>query len=203
MDKGGTSYTYMVDDDFPRDITVLETTSHVQDENFKRADTKDGIYNHHNVFMDLAKPPAPAFSCENGRKALEVPMSVFMAGATEVGELIFAGAPGSSVKSGYYLTKTRQMLNLIDVINYNNVERTVYVQAEIEYLPGKVEGYLDARQERVDPGMCGGQNGAFIRPPKGQTRFSVNSTGIIVARDGYLVNMSKYTPLQTKNKCLC
>jgi hypothetical protein len=59
MDKGGTSYMNMVDVDFPRDITVLQTTSHLQDETFKRADTKDGIYNHHNVFMDFARPPAP------------------------------------------------------------------------------------------------------------------------------------------------
>jgi Stress up-regulated Nod 19 len=188
MDKGGTGYQYMVDDDFPRDITVLETTSQLQDETFKRADTKDGIYNHHNVFMDFATPPAPAFSCDNGKKAVNIPMSVFMAGATEAGDLTFAAAPGSSVKSGYYLTKNRQILNMIDVVNYNDVERTVYVQGEIEYLPGKQEGYLDSRQERVDPGMCGGQNGAAIHAPKGQTKFSVNGTNIVVARDGWIVN---------------
>jgi len=78
---------------------------------------------------------------------------------------------------------------MLDAVNYNDVERTVYVKGEIEYLPGKAEGYIDARQERVDPGLCGGPNGASIRPPKGQTKFTVNSTGIVVARDGYIVNM--------------
>lgn len=189
MDKGGTGYQYMVDDDFPRDITALETASELQDENFKRTDTKDLIYNHHNVFMDFTSPAASAFGCDNGKKpAGQIPMSVFMAGATEDGGITFAATPGASVKSGYYLAKDRKILNMIDAINYNNIERTVYVEAEIEYLPGKQEGFLEARQERVDPGICGGQNGGLIHAPKGQTKFSVNSTNIIIARDGFFVN---------------
>lgn len=189
MDKGGTVYQSMVDDDFPSDITVLETVSTLTDENFKRADTKDGIYNHHNIFMDYASPPASAFGCDNGRKPAGIlPMSVFMAGSTEEGGMTFAAPPGSSVKSAYYLTKDRKILNMIDVINYNNVERTVYVVGEIEYLPGKQEGYLEARQERVDPGLCGGPDGSMIHAPKGQTKFSVNSTNIVFARDGYMIN---------------
>jgi hypothetical protein len=201
MDKGGTGYQYMVDDDFPSDITVLETKSEVQDEKFQRADLKDGIYNHHNVFMDLSKAPAPAFSCESGKPHGEIPVSVFMAGATEVGEMTFAATSGD-VKSGYYLPKNRRMLNMIDVVNYNNVERNVYVSAEIEYLPGKAPGYLEARQERIDPGMCGGESGIAIHPPRGVQKFSVNSTGVVVARDGYMVNMSKsLAPSETKNVC--
>lgn len=189
MDKGGTGYQYMVDSDFPADVTVLDTISELQDENFKRADTKDGIYNHHNVFMDFAKPPAAAFSCATGKAPRQLPMSVFMAGATEVGGLSYTAAPGSNIKTGYYLGKDRKVLNIIDVVNYNNVERSVYVSGEIEYLPGKVEGYIDTRQERVDPGLCGGPNGAAIHPPKGQSKFMVNSTGIVAARNGYIVNM--------------
>jgi len=187
MDRGGTSYSWMVDDDFPRDITTLEVSAELQDEKFQRTDTKDGIYNHHIVFMDLSPSPAPAFACE-GRAAKMTSPSVYIAGATEVGNMRFAATKGD-IKSGYYLTKDRKVTNMIDVINYNNVERTVYVSAEIEYIPGKAPGYLDARQERVDPGMCGGPNGAAIHPPKGVSKFSVNSTGIVVARDGYLVNI--------------
>jgi hypothetical protein len=195
MDKGGTGYQYMVDDDFPSDITVLETQSEVQDENFKRADTKDGIYNHHNVFMDLSRAPSPAFACESGKSHGDIPVSVFMAGATEVGEMTFAATSGD-VKSGYYLTKNRRILNMIDVVNYNDKERTVYVSAEIEYLPGKAAGYIDTRQERIDPGMCGGESGIAIHPPQGVQKFSVNSTGVVVARDGYMVNMSKSVLIQ-------
>ena len=192
MDKGGTGYQYMVDDDFPRDITALETFSEVVDEKFKRVDIQDGIYNHHNVFMDFASAPAPAMTCENMKPTGQPKMSVFMAGATETGYLTYA-AVNNKLKSGYYLSKDRNMLNMIDVINYNNQERDVYISAEIEYLPGKPQGYLDTRQERVDPGMCGGPSGASIHPPKGVQRFTVNSTGIVMARAGYFVNISMST----------
>jgi hypothetical protein len=43
MDTGGSSYRFMVDDDFPRDITVLEGFSATYDENMKRTETKDGV----------------------------------------------------------------------------------------------------------------------------------------------------------------
>jgi hypothetical protein len=195
MDPGGTSYQYLVDDDFPRDVTVLQTFSQVEDENFKRAEISEGIYNHHNVFMDFTKPPPGAFACESGKVPKEAPMSVFMAGATEVGNMTFA-AESETIKTGYYLSKGRNMLNMLDVVNYNNVEKTVYITGEIEYLPGKVDGYIDTRQERVDPGLCGGPSGVAIHPPKGVQKFTVNSTGIILARSGYIVNMGTSTQFQ-------
>ena len=81
---------------------------------------------------------------------------------------------------------------MIDVVNYNNVERNVYISAEVEYISGKAAGYINARQERVDPGMCGGESGVNIHPPKGVAKFSVKSNGIVVARSGYIVNMRMY-----------
>lgn len=73
-----------------------------------------------------------------------------MAGATETGGMRFAATEGN-IKSGYYLPKGRKVMNMIDVINYNDVERTVYVSAEIEYLPGKVPGYLDGKYYDASP----------------------------------------------------
>jgi len=187
MDKGGTSYQNLVDDDFPSDITVLETSSEIQDESFKRADPTAGIYNHHNVFMDLSKIPTPAYTCENVKPKSAIPMSVFMAGATERGSINYAATKGD-IKTGYYLSKQRQIMNMIDVVNYNNVEKTVYTSSEIEYLPGKVPGYIDTVQQLIDPGTCGGPAGAAIHPPAGVQKFTVNGTSV-VARDGYMLNI--------------
>ena len=36
MDKGGTAYQAFVDDDFPKDVMVLETHSELVNANFKR-----------------------------------------------------------------------------------------------------------------------------------------------------------------------
>jgi hypothetical protein len=85
MDKGGTSYAHMVDDDFPKDITVLSGKSEVQNKDFTRAITKDGIYNHHNVFMELSKSPGNIFGCTTGWARPGMPIAVFTAGATENG----------------------------------------------------------------------------------------------------------------------
>ena len=39
----------------------------------------------------------------------------------------------------------------------------------------------------VDPGLCGGPNGAAIHPPKGVARFSINSTDIVMTKSEYFV----------------
>jgi len=188
MDKGGTAYQYMIDEDFPRDVMVLEASSEVQGDNFKSAGTEQGIYNHHNVFMDFTATIDNAYTCENTKAPPPFPFSVLMAGATEVGSLRYAATQGN-IKTGYHLKKERLVLNMIDVVNYNNVEKNVYISAEMEFLPSNFADYIDTRQHRVDPGLCGGPDGAQIHPPKGVSKFSVNSTGIIAARDGYIVNM--------------
>jgi hypothetical protein len=191
MDRGGTGYMNTVGDDFPRDVMVLQTTSEVQNPDFTRASTDQGIYNHHNVFFDFAKP-IDVFGCEEGHKSSpQVPVTVFSAGATEVGQLTYYAQDGA-IKSGYYIPKNRQMMNMIDVINYNDVEKEVYTSTQIEYLEGKPEGYVRATQQRVDPGICGGPSGALIHPPKGQSKFAVKSSSIIALRDGWIVNARKY-----------
>jgi hypothetical protein len=61
MDKGGTSYLSLVDDDFPKDVTVLEGWSAAVDENMKRTDTKDGVRMQYprNKMKVLANKPLP------------------------------------------------------------------------------------------------------------------------------------------------
>jgi hypothetical protein len=168
---------------------VLEAFSSVQDENFKRAETSDGIYNHHNVFIDLSKKVPTAYGCESGKASTLLQPAVFVGGATEL-SLQEYGTTSGDIRTGYYLSKDRKMLNMIDVVNYNNVERTVYTYTEIEYLPGKPAGYIDSNLQLIDPGQCGGEHGTLIHPPKGIQKFQVNSTGIIAALDGYIINLS-------------
>ena len=189
MDKGGTSYLNMVDDDFPKDVVVLEAWSEVRDENMKRAETSDGIYNHHNVFIDVSKTVPTAYGCESGRPSRNMRAAVFAGGATELAIQEYSTKKGD-IKTGYYVSKDRRMLNMIDVVNYNKVERTVYTYTELEYLPGKPAGYIDTNLQLIDPGQCGGEHGALIHPPKGVQKFQVNSTGIVAALDGYILNLS-------------
>jgi len=179
----------LVDDDFPKDIMVLNSISEVQTTAFKRATTAEGVYNHHNVFMDMATAPLKVYGCAEGVKntSNDPPVSIIAAGATEATSNEFAAVKGN-VKSGYYLTKNRNIMNMIDVVNYKNVVQEIYTSTELEYVPGRPVGYLDSNQYRVDPGICGGQSGSAIHPPHGVSKFSINSTGIVMKQNGYIIN---------------
>jgi hypothetical protein len=84
------------------------------------------------------------------------------------------------------------------VVNYNNAERTVWMIGEMEYLPGKAAEFLPASQQVIDIGMCSGLNGVDIRPPPGQKKFQIAAKDIIIARDGYFVNTSRFPESQLR-----
>jgi hypothetical protein len=190
MDAGGTSYFNLVDSDFPKDITILNSKTEVQTKNFVRAATSSGIYNHHNAFMDVTKPPLDVYGCSDPKlfvKDQEKSVSLIAAGATEVTTAEFAALKGD-LKTGYHLGTNGMIINYIDVVNYNNTIQEIYTSTEFEYIQGKPAGYLESNQYRVDPGICGGVSGSSIHPPHGVKRFSVNSTGIIMQQTGYILN---------------
>jgi hypothetical protein len=87
MDVGGTGYAHAVGPDFPSDVTVLEAHSQIVNPDFTRVKTDQGIYNHHNVFMDMTDP-GMVYGCDNGLPGnmARTPFAVLAAGATEDGE---------------------------------------------------------------------------------------------------------------------
>jgi hypothetical protein len=149
--------------------------------------------------MDVSKPSKGAYACESGKPGRNSPVSVFFGGATEFSVNRY-GSVNGSMKTGYYLGKDRRLMKWLDAVNYNNVDRTVYIYNELEFLPGKPEGYIDSGIQLIDPGMCGGSQGTIIHPPKGVQKFKVNSTGIVAASDGYISSMSMYTKSSNFNR---
>jgi hypothetical protein len=187
MDAGGTSYSNDIDSDFPRDITILKAATEVQNKDGKRMELKDGIYNHHTAFFDITKANPSPFACASRRVGFNLgTVPVFAAGAQEYSAQIFMATSGD-VKSGYYLRNRGVVMNLIDLVNYNEQDEEVYTSTEIDYVPGKPTGYRDSYMTLVDPGLCGGPRGASIHPPKGVARFSINSTDIVMSKSGYFV----------------
>jgi hypothetical protein len=206
-----------VGDDFLADVTILKVDTGILTKDLKRAETKDGIYNHHNVrysntqcdespgykanaaklWFDLTKSSTPAFGCE-GRKnsAAAMPMTIMGVGGAENIALSYANPNEgpSDLKTGYYVNKNRLLLNMVDVVNYAKEDQQVYEYIDMEYLEGKPEGRLDVVQVTFDPFICNqGKNGIYtgieIRPKPGQTKWTVNAGGIEVQKDGYLVSM--------------
>src|ERR1700753_3658852 len=157
----------MAAEDFPRDATLLRTSSQAVDENGKKIDVKDGLYNHHNVFFYFSASHPNMVGWDGKAPKGIGPVSVFMAGATEEGDINFTSEDGK-FNSGYYIGKNGKVNMGVDIVNYNNQSRTIYIHADMEYIPGKVEGVLPSSQQVINLGMCSGFNGADIHPPPGQ-----------------------------------
>jgi hypothetical protein len=187
MDKGGTSFANSIDSDFPRDITILRARTDVQNKDGKVMELKDGLYNHHTAFFDITKYNPSPYTCANQKPAFGIStVPIFAAGASENAVQVFM-ANGSDIKTGYYLRSFGTVMNLIDLVNYNEEDLEVYTSTVLDYVPGKPTGYRDSYMTLVEPGLCGGQHGAAIRPPSGVSKFSVNSTNIVMLQSGYFV----------------
>jgi hypothetical protein len=100
--------------------------------------SSSGLYVHHTLYADLGHPVIPFLSCGTS-PAKMIPVSVFMAGGLEAAEFKFS-ATNSSVQSGYYIEKNANIMINVDIVNYENVAKDLYMVSEIEYLPGKQNG---------------------------------------------------------------
>jgi len=191
MDPAGTGYQNLAGDDFPRDATFVDASTTLLNETFQKAYVSDGLYNHHIVWYDQSKSNPSFVSC-NGKRAMTLPMSIFLGAGSEEVDGMYRHM-GGEVKSGYYIGP-KDVINFgMDIVNYQDRERTVYMANEIEYLPGKPEGYTDAQTHVLTMGMCDGGNarmGAMhIHPPQDKKQFTLTGNQpIVVDKEGYLVS---------------
>jgi hypothetical protein len=193
LDRGGTSWMSAVDDDFPKDISILQSSSEIQTAGFRRVVVAaDQLYNHHNVFIQLNKNAPEVYGCAGRPRSTTTAKggtSVLTAGASETGQLEYYAELNGALASSYYVGADRRVINMVDVVNYATQDPAVYSSTEIEYVEGHPANFVDAILHDIEPGLCGGPSGNLVRPPKGQTKFSVNATGIVALRSGYIVHM--------------
>lgn len=191
MDPAGTGYQNLAGDDFPRDAMFVDASTTFLNETFQKAYVDDGLYNHHIVWYDQSKTNPSFVSC-NGKRARSMPMSIFMGSGSEETDGMYNHG-GGAVKSGYYIGK-KDVINFgMDIVNYHDRERTVYMSNEIEYIPGKPADYTDSQTHVITMGMCDGGNammGAMnIHAPKDKKRFTMTGNKpIVVEKEGYMVS---------------
>jgi len=206
LDPAGTGYNYLaVAKDLPREITVLQGGSIIT-ENGKQIILKDGLYNHHNVFFNINKRPPRILACSNGLAQDLLPMSVFMGGATEVGDMTYSDGKANT---GYYIGKNDKIVFNLDIVNYTNNTREVVSITEVEYIPGKPTGLMDATQQLISPSMCDGDNSGsvlgghkskFVLESKEMTFLS---DGIFIQPRGHLHDGGAYLKVMVNGKQLC
>jgi hypothetical protein len=89
----------------------------------------------------------------------------------------------------------------VDVVNYKDVARTIYLESVIDYLPGKQKGWLEAQYAVINVRHCdSGMNGRpgtnnVQAPATGQTKWTVKAQyPVEIARDGYIISACKFMP---------
>jgi hypothetical protein len=183
--------------DFPKDVTILDAITGVYDDQMKEIDFNKGLYNHHNVFFDLGGSFPNPISCGAGlfdMSNFKMPVNIFMGGAADTTSNHYTSTDGK-FNSGYYLSTKSDVLQMIDIVNYNNKTVDIFTVSEIEYIPGKPSGLLRANSVSISLGMCDGSASSKLLEPmsKGKTtdgkkKFSISGKDVIVARDGYFLN---------------
>jgi hypothetical protein len=149
-------------------------------------DRNEGLYNHHIAFIDMSSLTPAVVSCGDGRAFATIPANVFMGGAADTLGNRYTTSDGQ-FKSGFYLGKNAGVILMVDVVNYNDQPKNIYVVSEIEYLPGKREGYMQSSVIDLDIGVCGGKSGLYLQAPKGQPKFAFQGKDFTVERDGYFL----------------
>jgi len=113
------------------------------------------------------------------------------AGSEDIDDVYSTTTGNSEVKAGYYIGKNDVITFGMDVVNYQDRERTLYIVSEMEYIPGKPEGYIHAQSRIVPMGVCDGGLGVLaavnVRPPVGEKKFILEGKkDIEIIQDGYL-----------------
>jgi hypothetical protein len=158
--------------------------------------SSSGLYVHHTLYADLGHSLIPFLSCGSA-PAKMIPISVFMAGGLEASEFKFS-TTNSSLQTGYYIGKGANIMINVDIVNYDNVAKDLYMVSELEYLPGKPTERLPAQHSVIDIGLCDGQDGLNVHAPPGKTKWSIKGSPITVSKDGILANACKWEYLDTQ-----
>jgi hypothetical protein len=161
MDPAGFGVLRSIDGQICKDCTVLANQMDVVFEDGKRADVGSGVYLHHVITMDIATDRKIANNMVDSWVPFCGGMNSFIQGLTSVASSVVGlfsqnfevavfgfGAvdefkqlwttPDGKFDSGYYLGKNDKMLMQAEIVNYNKISKSVYLQFDVEYVPGKV-----------------------------------------------------------------
>jgi hypothetical protein len=61
-----------------------------------------------------------------------------------------------SLKTGFYIGKSDNLYHTSEFVNYKSYPQTIYITAEVEWVPGKPAGYVDAMMGAMSATGCGG-----------------------------------------------
>jgi hypothetical protein len=117
-------------------------------------------------------------------------MSVFIGGGGSMGSgNPFSARPGSLVKSGYWIGKGGRMQLTSEIVNYDPVEKDLYLTLDIEWVPGKAADMLDVGMGALSADGCADKEKGILHPPKDKA-ITYKGEEWAVTDNGYFMNFT-------------
>ncbi|KAF2399642.1 hypothetical protein EJ06DRAFT_582901 [Trichodelitschia bisporula] len=99
--------------------------------------------------------------------------------------MTYASRDQSLLKAGLYIPPNVTVMHTTELVNYKNESQVVYITADVEYVPGKPEGYKDASSGAMSATGCAGVG---YMPPA-NAKSTMTSPPYIVKMDGWIYNI--------------
>jgi hypothetical protein len=140
---------------------------------------------------DAAKPAAAGMAGMNhGHSKRQIGMSVFIGGGGSMGSgNPFSARPGSAVKSGYWIGKGGRMQLTSEIVNYDPIEKDLYLTIEMEWTPGKAADMLDVGMGAMAADACTDKEKGILHPPKDRA-ITYKGEEWLVTDNGYFMNFT-------------
>jgi hypothetical protein len=117
-------------------------------------------------------------------------MAVFIGGGGSAGTGLPYMQKNSNVNSGWYITKSDTFNFMAELVNYDKVEKEVYLSIDHEYLPGGQRGYLDAGMGSIAIDGCNITGLGFYPPADKAIEYTSNDW--LITDSGYLINITPH-----------
>jgi hypothetical protein len=116
-------------------------------------------------------------------------VSVFVGGGGSVGSgSAFAVSRSvSNVRSGAYVAPSDTFQVTSEIVNYDPVDKDIYITLDFEWVPGKVENLLD-----VGMGAIQLDCGTFAFQPPKDKPVTYQGANWTITQDGYFVNFTPH-----------
>jgi hypothetical protein len=119
-------------------------------------------------------------------------MSVFIGGGGSVGSgNPFSPRPGTNIKSGYWIGKGGGMLLTSELVNYDTVEKDVYLTLDVEWVPGKDPNMLDVGMGALSADRCADKERGLLHPPKDKA-IVYKGEEWKITDNGYFINFTPH-----------
>ncbi|KAF2400927.1 hypothetical protein EJ06DRAFT_521587 [Trichodelitschia bisporula] len=117
-------------------------------------------------------------------------VAVFVGGGGSAGSGSAFAARNSNVKSGVYITKSDTFQFTSEIVNYDPVDKEIFLTVDFEWVPGKIPGLLDVGMGALSVDDCFQPVGQFT-PPKDRA-ITYKGAEWTVTEDGYFVDFTPH-----------